>query len=304
MSVRIGESLAKAVAKRFEARDLLAESLCRQTILAGKGDIAIQLASAAVVEAYDAGEVLITQNATDTDILFILSGSVIISPNDRDDMIREVHNHVGEMATIDPSVRRSATVRAREPTVVARVPEPAFSAIANSNPFIWRHLAREMAERLRQRVVSVPIRKRIPRIFIASSSEALALANALKAALSGEHCDVNVWTDGIFVPGMTNVEALEDELSKADFAVILLSHDDRVLSRWRLSKAPRDNLILELGMFHGKIGRRRSIMVQPRGAKLKIPTDLLGVTPIKYEGTDMLAVAKQLRAIVGSLGSK
>ncbi len=58
--------------------------------------------------------------------------------------------------------------------------------------------------------------------------------------------------------------------------------DDRVLSRWLFSRAPRDNLILELGLFVGAIRRRRAIMVRPSVPQLKIPTYLLRVIPIAY----------------------
>ena len=103
---------------------------------------------------------------------------------------------------------------------------------------------------------------------------------------------------------MTNIEALEAQLPLADFAVLFLSPDDQVLSRGRTSIAPRDNLILELGLFAGTLGRRRALMVQPQGIDLRIPTDLLGVNPIKYEGTDMRSVASELRSIINTLGSK
>ena len=191
--------------------------------------------------------------------------SVSVAPSNRDDTVRCAPAYVGEMATIDPSARRFATVRAKEPTVVARVAEPDFSRIANAHPFVWRHLAIELGDRLRQRAAKVPLRRDSARVFIASSSEGLKLARALKAALATDPFDVHVWIDGIFTPRLTNIEALEEELDRADFAVLLLSSDDRVLSRWVFSRAPRDNLILELGLFVGAIGRRRAIMVRPRG---------------------------------------
>ena len=298
-------SLATELAQRFAAQNHLREALRRQTITEGNEEVVGRLATVAVVEPYESGQTLIHQGRTDTDIFLILAGAVIVSPNGRDDTIRSAHNHVGEMATIDPAVRRSATVRASEPTVVARVREDDFSKIANDYPFVWRRLARELAERLRQRASGVQIRKAISRLFIASSSEALHLATKLRdKLLRSPDLDVKVWTDGIFAPGSTNIEALEDELERADFAVLLLSPDDRVLSRWRISKAPRDNLILELGLFIGAVGRHRAIMVYPRAARLKIPSDLLGVTPIKYSDMDMSAVAVELSGIITSLGSK
>jgi CRP/FNR family transcriptional regulator, cyclic AMP receptor protein len=178
------------------------------------------------------------------------------------------------------SARRSATVRASEPTVVARVSEFDFTRIARSFPSVWRCLAREMADRLRQRVANVPARRQIPRIFIASSKEALSLATAMQSALGNDPIGIKVWTEGIFVPGLTNIESLEAELLRADFALLILSPDDEVISRAAQATVPRDNVILELGLFAGKLGRRRAIMVYPRGVDLKLPTDLLGVNPI------------------------
>jgi CRP/FNR family cyclic AMP-dependent transcriptional regulator len=247
---------------------------------------------------------VIHQDGLDTDIFFILSGSVTVSPNGRDDTVRLPGTHVGEMAAIDPAARRSATVRANEPTVLARVTEVDFAAIANRHPFMWRHRARELANRLRQRVAKVPERHRRSRVFVASSSEGLIAAQALGAALSSNCLDIKLWTDGIFVAGLTNIEALEAELQRADFAVLLLSPDDKITSRGAMSTAPRDNLILELGLFAGALGRRRAIMVYPRGVDLKVPTDLLGVNPIKYEDLNMVPVAEELRSIFASLGGK
>ena len=304
MPVSASSSFARDLAARFATLEALQEAIRRQPITEGSAEIATRFAAAAIVEPYEPGQILINQDAADTDFYFILAGSVTVSPNGRDDTTRCAHNHVGEMAAIDPAVRRSPTVRANEPTVVARVSEPDFSRIANDYPLVWRRLAMELANRVRQRTSGVRVRKGTPRVFIASSSEALAIAESLQSAMSSDPIEVKLWTDGIFIPGKTNVEALEQELERADFAVVLLSPDDRVLSRWRVSSAPRDNLILELGLFIGAIGRHRAIMVYPRRAKIKIPSDLLGVTPIKYDQTNMFPVAAELCALIASLGSK
>jgi predicted nucleotide-binding protein len=293
------------LAARFGDLDALRNAIARQNITGGSAEIANRFAAVAALETYDTGDVLITQDAADTDFFFVLLGSVTVSPNGRDDMVRAAHNHVGEMAAIDTAVRRSATVRVNEPTVVAKISEPEFTKIAEDYPIVWRRLAMELADRVRQRTRSVQTRRETPRVFIASSSEALGLAGSLKTALAVDPYEVKIWKDdGIFVPGMTNIEALEQELPRVDFAVLLLSPDDRVLSRWRWSRAPRDNLILELGLFIGAIGRRRAIMVHPRKARLKIPTDLLGVTPISYTNANMDAVAVELRTIIETLKSK
>jgi hypothetical protein len=87
------------------------------------------------------------------------------------------------MTTIDPSARRSATVKASEPVVVASVTEANFTRIATAHPSIWRHLAIELGDRLRRRLDDVVPKRDIPRVFIASASEDLTLVNALKAAM-------------------------------------------------------------------------------------------------------------------------
>jgi hypothetical protein len=45
-------------------------------------------------------------------------------------------------------------------------------------------------------------------------------------------------------------------------------------------------------------------MALPKGITLKIPTDLLGVNPIKYDPTDIADGAKELLSVIRSLGSK
>lgn len=306
MTLAFSPSIAEDLAKRFlpPQSEAAIDVIRKIPFTSGDAALSTRLADIAAIQAFNAGDVLIEQGEANSDILLILAGSVVVAPNGREDTIRHAPAHVGELTTIDPSTRRGATVRALEPTVVARISEPDFSRVAKDHPDIWRQLAVELGRRLRQRVSSVSPRGKIPRVFIASTSEALGLANALRGALSGEVYDVKVWTDSIFKPGLTNIEALEQELSRADFAVLLLSPDDKVFSRWTWTRAPRDNLILELGMFVGAIGRARSLMVQPRGTKIKIPSDLLGVSPINYRAEDMLAVACELRPILDALGPR
>jgi predicted nucleotide-binding protein len=74
---------------------------------------------------------------------------------------------------------------------------------------------------------------------------------------------------------------------------------------------PRDNVVFELGLFIGALGRRRVFVVIPRGAEIKIPTDLLGLTPISYapgDAVDLAArlgpVCTEIRDVVSQRGSR
>src|ERR1700752_1196730 len=116
-----------------------------------------------------------------------------------------------------------------------------------------------------------------PRVFVGSSKEGLPIAYAIQEELEFD-CEMTVWPQDIFDPGRTTLEALQAALLRFDFAVFVLSPDDRLISRGVSSHAPRDNVIFELGLFIGRLGRDRVFFVLPRDSpSVHIPTDLFGV---------------------------
>lgn len=236
------------------------------------------------------------QGAGDNHIFFVLGGRVSIRVNGREMAIRSGRQHVGEMALIDTAAKRSATAIALEETVVARVAEPAFSAIANAHPQVWRCLALELGNRLRERSKHVSAPNPRPVIFIGCAVEGLKIANQIQLGLS--HADVvpQMWTNNVFTAGSGTMEALEQRIRTADFGVMICTPDDQVINTVRGvdTIAPRDNVILELGMCIGAMGRKRAFLVRPRGVELKIPTDLLGITPIDYKADDPANLAVHL----------
>lgn len=119
--------------------------------------------------------------------------------------------------------------------------------------------------------------------------EQLPVARAVNTALDHDaHC--NVWTYG-FDPSRFTLESLEDELRKSDFAVFVLAPDDITISRKQKTRSPRDNVILELGINIGALTRRRTFILIERGVQSKIPSDLLGLTPLTFECRSPLAAA-------------
>ncbi|MNP56625.1 putative nucleotide-binding protein containing TIR-like domain protein [compost metagenome] len=81
-------------------------------------------------------------------------------------------------------------------------------------------------------------------------------------------------------------------------------------SRGQSQGAPRDNVIFELGMFVGRLGRMRSILVEPRGDEVRLPSDLKGLTTITYrpaadkEPAKLGPVCTSLREIFNDLGPR
>ena len=169
--------------------------------------------------------------------------------------------------------------------VVARVSASAFIDLADANPRLWRNIARGLAERLRQRNRFVPPVNPRPVLFVGCSTESLPVARAIQSALEYDPIVVNVWTDDIFQASRFPIESLERELPKVDFAALVLSPDDKVISRDSTTDAPRDNIVLELGLFMGALGRSRTFLVRPYGIDIKIPTDIEGFTPITYKSS-------------------
>lgn len=97
--------------------------------------------------------------------------------------------------------------------------------------------------------------------------------------------------------GRTIVEKLE-HYSDVDFAVILLTPDDVGESKERatnLKARARQNVILELGYFVGKLGRS-NVCALYKGP-LELPTDYVGVGYISLDdaGGWRLGLAKELR---------
>ena len=135
-----------------------------------------------------------------------------------------------------------------------------------------------------------------PSLFIGSSSEGLEFARAVRSLLAPD-AEVTVWKEGFFGLGSTYIETLMNSLPRFDFAVLVFTPDDLVNSREVEAFGARDNVIFELGLFMGRLGRERTFILHEAGARLKIPTDLSGVTMATYEWP---RADRNYRAAVGS----
>jgi len=121
-----------------------------------------------------------------------------------------------------------------------------------------------------------------PSVFIGSSQEGLPIANTMQVLLD-RTCEVTVWSQGIFGLSQGNLESLVHRKDDFDFAVLVLTPDDVSVSRGDELQSPRDNVLFELGMFMGALGRDRTFIVTKRNAEIKLPTDLAGVTYVDFE---------------------
>jgi hypothetical protein len=148
-----------------------------------------------------------------------------------------------------------------------------------------------------------------PAVFVGSSSEGLEFARATRALLTTD-AEITLWNEDFFRLGKTFIETLVDALPRFDFAVLVLTPDDLVTSREIESLGPRDNVIFELGLFMGQLGRARTFVLYQARAHVKVPSDLSGVTLAPYDwprsdGSHKAAVGSacdSIRQIIRELG--
>jgi predicted nucleotide-binding protein len=237
--------------ERFAGKENFSRLLnaLRQQQTVYSDELATEIAQKVRLCEFKQNDLLIRQGESDDDVFFILAGRVSIQVNGREIAIRRAGQHVGEMALIDPSARRSATVCALEPVVAAKLNESQFTAIADRFPRCWRLVALELSARLRQRDRFIKTPNPRPVLFIGSSKESLPVATAVRTRIESDDVIVRLWTDGVFGASKFPIEDLETQVQTSDFAVLVMAPDDKVISRKIESGAPRDNAVFELGLY-------------------------------------------------------
>jgi len=122
-----------------------------------------------------------------------------------------------------------------------------------------------------------------PIIFVGSSTESSRIAYAIQKHLA-PGAKVFVWNQGIFSLSRYTLEDLSQAIQVSDFGVFVFTPEDDAKIRGEEHKTVRDNVLFELGLFIGYLGRDRNFIVQPHGAeKLHLPTDLSGFNVATYD---------------------
>jgi hypothetical protein len=134
-----------------------------------------------------------------------------------------------------------------------------------------------------------------PRIFLGSSGQQEKLVQALTRGLQ-DIADVDPWTS-VFNPGVSTLDRLVELTREVDFAAFVFAQDDWTTKGASPDEAsgeasPRDNVVFEAGLFGGALGIRRTFILHANGAKL--PTDLLGLTSIRYDPETTPAVVREI----------
>jgi len=120
----------------------------------------------------------------------------------------------------------------------------------------------------------------VHRLIIFSSSEGLTLAQYIQKNLYPKEYAVQLWTNGFFRFSKSFISNFSSMENSFDYAIILLTKDDLIMSRGKKFFIPRDNIIFELGLCIGQFGLDRVFIVKPDD--LHLPSDLDGIASCNY----------------------
>ncbi|HET9595469.1 MAG TPA: protein kinase [Anaeromyxobacteraceae bacterium] len=217
--------------ERFEGkggRRLLLEAMNAQQLVARKRPLARMLVERLSLAELAPDEVLIREGASDNDLYFVLAGRLAVVVGGSEVGTREAGQHVGEVALLDATAARSATVVAREQTVVAKISERDFAAVAEAAPTIWRALATGLSGTLaqRNRHAGGTVTPRFP---AAQEGAATRLTDGTVTAFLRELCaeprDRSAW-DGVLRPGgLVGRFELVREVGRGGFGVVWEARD-------------------------------------------------------------------------------
>src|SRR4051812_12358857 len=101
-------------------RNLIA-ALRRQYIISDDPNLAATIADFTTVTLCESGSTFIRQEVYENDLYFIITGNVSIQVNGHEVAKRRAGQHVGDMALIDPTATRAASVVALGDVIVGKI---------------------------------------------------------------------------------------------------------------------------------------------------------------------------------------
>lgn len=130
-----------------------------------------------------------------------------------------------------------------------------------------------------------------PEVFIGCSVEGLRVAKVLQVALADSARPV-IWHQGVFGLSRGTLESLVVQVHRFKYAILILTPDDLLVKHGEATPVARDNVLFELGLFTGALGRERTFIVCE--SSVSLPSDLAGITPVKYELTEPTNIVADL----------
>lgn len=239
-----------------------------------------------VQEFYKADEPVLHQGDEGDAFFIILRGSVSVRINNRPIATRNVGDFFGETCVLSSLRRRNATILAEEDTNLLKMSRETMRFLFRKHPDVLSRVALTLTDRLNDRSVYIRRPNDKPVVFVGSSNEGAKLIETIeKDPRLLAVAKIQGWK-GIFNLTENTLYSLIRTAETVDYALLIFTRDDWSLIRRRLGKTPRANVVFELGLFMGALGRERTIVMAHKGfdkSNLLIPSDLAGITFLTYD---------------------
>ena len=120
------------------------------------------------------------------------------------------------------------------------------------------------------------------KIFIGSSRESIELMREVAMWVEEAQCIPLCWDDPeLFLPGDNTFLKLQEISRNVDGAILIFSADDKVWYRGDSLLQPRDNLLIEYGIFAGYLGQHKAAICT--AGNIKKATDLAGIVVLELD---------------------
>lgn len=141
------------------------------------------------------------------------------------------------------------------------------------------------------------------RIFLASSRESTSdMHNVARLLEEMKHEPIPWDSPSAFLPGTYPLLRLIEISRDVDAAVFIFSEDDKVWYRESESRAPRDNVLMEYGLFVGTLGPERALIC--RKGQARTPTDLQGLVHVDISTGKVESARAQIESWLSILKEK
>lgn len=130
-----------------------------------------------------------------------------------------------------------------------------------------------------------------PKTFIGSSSSGYQIAEKVKEYLSNIS-NVHLWKDGgVWEVNSSTFENLLKLVNLFDFGIFVATADDLTMANEdKIVIKPRDNVILEMALFLGALGKDKSFLLVEEG--IKLPSDFNGIYMPQFKADNEDSIEK------------
>ncbi len=138
-----------------------------------------------------------------------------------------------------------------------------------------------------------------PKIFIGSSTAGYSIAEKVKSNLSNVG-DCFLWKDAnVWEPNRSTFDNLLQIVTYFDFGVFIATADDLTLTNDKIVIEARDNVILELSLFLGALGKDKAFLLVEND--LKLPSDFNGIYMPRFNKDDEATIRNACQEYAGKI---